>query len=343
MGYASEFLTLLFPFASKPEDRNNLCMLQVIDSLLAIKSQAPSSASPSAPERQRIRVAVEDIRRLLHQVMGGGMAEEFAEGLNALAKNGDRIEQAIIVWFRLLDVLVQNAERRYGGQHSRGSIKKRELQAVMRRLLRSDQFDFNLPNVPDYLEPMIIDIAVSWTVDALVTVTNSYGLWDEEASHDRIATLWVWVRFLTAPIWIPITWLVSLLWKLRNAIRVRMPLSPSVRSAIEAVERRGILARKQELSRDAIDVVLWINEHSKSLIAMVELVFSVVQEAERFTQLNGADKKQYARDLILEILHEAGFDVRSGVFYFIIEVVINTMIEVAVDLSFNKSRISKSS
>lgn len=83
--------------------------------------------------------------------------------------------------------------------------------------------------------------------------------------------------------------LIGIFW---YALRARAPLSPEIQSALEAVEREGLIVGQKQLLSGAVDLMVWIGTHRKQLIAAVELVFSAVQEAEGFFTLSGSEKKR---------------------------------------------------
>jgi hypothetical protein len=191
--------------------------------------------------------------------------------------------------------------------------------------------------VPEYLRPFIVDMVVDWCVDAVVLITNQYGLWEEPQPRQNsfraiIALAWKWVRTLCKPGWLVISWVFSRLWSL---LQPRITLSPAVLAAVKAVEREGLVAKPGDALTGIIGLLEWVGSHRAQLIAMFELAFAAVQEAESYLSLSGPEKKAYARSLVLAVLDELGFNQRVGLLYALISSLLDGAIEASVHL-FNK-------
>src|SRR6185369_14193432 len=101
-------------------------------------------------------------------------------------------QRAIVVWIDLVEVLIQNAERRYGATPGMGPMKAAEVKEVVRYFMRNRRL--NIPDIPQFLQPVIIDLAVDWSVDVLVLIANRYGLWVEKGSLTRPPTIFARFR-----------------------------------------------------------------------------------------------------------------------------------------------------
>lgn len=293
---------------------------------------ARSRSTTSEPD---IRTKLWQMRRLLEDTMGEGMEQDFVHALNVLGDRSDEIQKAVVVWVDLIEVLVQDAERRYGTASGRGKLKASEVKAVMRYLLRTDRFD--IPKVPEFLEPVLVDWVVDWSIDAIVLVTNDYGLWittdtSPEGMRMYLKIWWSWLVNLLKMIGYPIAWVGS---KIRLALRPRIQLTPEIQAALQAVEREGLLTDQTQILHDLTNLLTWIGLHRNQLIAAVELVFSAVQEAESYLELSGPAKKTYARKLVFAVLDDLGFVQKTGLLVAIIESMTSGLIESAVHL-FNK-------
>ena len=282
-----------------------------------------------------LRVAVSDMRRLLRVALGSGGSEELVATINLLAEHSGEIERAVVVWVDLVEALVQSAEQAYGSRPGRGRVKAAEVEEVIRRLL--GRSGIKIPNVPDVLRPMILDIAAGWIVDAVVHLTNRYGTWvDVEPAPRTIRSrILLWLRklgHLLRPVVAPLAWLVSRVWAWFS---VPAPLSPPVRAALAAVEREGLVGQTGELLRGVEEFFVWIGTHRAQVLASLDLVFAAVHQAESYLSLTGPEKKQYAHDLLLAVLDDVGLDMRAGVLVTTIESLADGAIEASVHL-FNK-------
>lgn len=284
--------------------------------------------------REELRSNIWEIRRLLHTAIEEGLDKELASVLNFLAKHSEEIQRAVVVWIDLIDVLIQNAERRYGNTPGMGQLKAAEVKEVVRYLMRDHKFD--IPNVPRFLEPVIINLLVDWTIDVVVLTSNHYGLWVEKETHTTsrsfFAVLWLRLRRRVRLIFLFLIWLYG---RIRQSLQRPMVIRPEVKAAIEAVEREGLIVNQGQLFRGVADLLVWVSSRRKALMVLVEVVSAAVQEAESYLTLSGPQKKAYARDLVLAVLDELGFKQRTGLLFALIDSTIHSSIEASVHL-FNK-------
>jgi hypothetical protein len=306
-------------------------VIQLIDRFFLWKK----GPRPVSPEEQRIRVSLETLRRLLQEAVNAGFDRDVADALRWLADNGPAIEKGVVAWVDLLELLVQDTEERFGTQPGRGEFKADQVKAVVRYLLRAERF--SLPRVPDYLQPLVLDVVVDWSIDAVVEIVNEHDLW--LPSREAPATLLQWLALqfrrllrLLRPLWEVLARVASwIYWGLHR----NLPLSPALRAALRRIEKEGMLVDPQQLLREVSRSLIWLGTHRRSVVAGVALISAAVQEAERFLELSGPRKKEYAQAFVWAVLDELGFDVKSGVVYALVNALIGSGIESAVHL-FNR-------
>jgi hypothetical protein len=266
--------------------------------------------------------------------MAEGLDKDLAAALDFLARHDEAIQRAIVVWIDLIEVLVQNAESRYGATPGRGPMKAAEVKEVVRYFMRNRRL--NLPDIPQFLQPVIIDLAVDWSVDILVLMANRYGLWVEKGALTRSQTIFarfrLWLRKRIRLLFLFVPWLFE---RIRRAIERPVVIPPEVKAAIDAVEREGLIVSEGQLFQGVADLLVWVSSRRRTLMVLVEVVSAAVNEAEGYLALSGPEKKAYARDLVLAVLDELGFAQRTGLLFAIIDSTINSAIEGSVHL-FNK-------
>jgi hypothetical protein len=304
-------------------------MFQLTDRFFAVKK---GPRPPLTEEEERIRVSLETLRRLLQEAVQAGFDRDVATILAWLGHNGPLIEKTVVAWIDLIELLVQHTEGRYGTGPGKGKLKAMEVKAVIRYLLRTQRF--NLPKVPDYLEPFVLEIVVDWSIDAVVELANDNDLWvptqEKPASFTkRLALFVLWLLRLLRPVWSGVARLVSWIYW---GLYYRMPLSPEIRAAVDRINKEGLMVNPQQLLKGLSEAVVWLGTHRRSIVAGVALISAAVQEAERFISLSGPEKKEYARAFVWAVLDELGFDVRSGLFYALVDALISSLIESAVHL-----------
>ena len=269
----------------------------------------------------------------LHEAMGGDMPERLAAVIRKLAEHSGDIEKAIVVWVRLLEILIQNAER--GRRSGQGQLKKSDVKAAVHYIFSENRFE--VPTIPHELQPLLLDFVADWTIDMIVFETDRYGLWVQEPPEPvtifylirmAIKRIKVWTR----PFW---EWLGGLLARIYIAIKYSEPLSPEVKKALDDVQAQGFFIDKRDFLKTGVETVIFIGSHGSQVIAIGQLVFGAVREAERFANLSGPEKKQYAQDAVLTVLAELGFPVDSGLIGAIIRSFVDGAIESAVDI-FNR-------
>lgn len=281
-------------------------------------------------EQEQIRVELWRMLGLLRTAMGPGMAEELGAMLRSLAADSDQIERGIAAWIGLIEILVQGSERQRpeGG----GRLKKAEVKSAMHDILSSGRF--KLPSIPRYLQPIILDFFVDWSIDALVSAANGYQLWDHQQPAPlsfRTFVNGLLNRALQAarPL---LEWLAGLAAGVYARLRYWAPLTPELRAALDKVERDGLITNKQQLMRRKTELVIFIGQHGQQVTALFQLVFEAVREAEFISELSGPQKKDYAINLIMEVLEEIGFPVDSPLFSAIARAVVSGAIESALNV-----------
>ena len=282
----------------------------------------------ASPEREDLRNEVWKMISLLREAKGGGVSQEFAKRLKFLDDHRDEIQRGLIAGICLIEVFVQDAER--ARPRGGGKIKKAQAKSAMFHILTSAKLD--IPGVPPILQPLVIDIIVDWSIDALVSVANDYALWgsDPPEPGGRLrSSIMIWLKRAIDPLWQPVA---EFLIRMVTSMKYREPLPPELRAAVLRVERDGLVATKNLLLKSGTDFLKFLGEHRSQAAAGVKLVFEAVHLSESFLSLSGPDKKKRARDLIIATLEDLGFPVGSGLIGVIVECLIDTGIESAVSI-----------
>lgn len=272
--------------------------------------------------------------RLFRSAVGPDRIDEIISMLNALSTNSDRIQRAVIVWLDLLEVLIQQTERRHGAAPGRGKLKALEVKQAVKYLLRTQHFP--LPNLSPALESLLVDYFVDIAIDVIVLQTNSYDLWEVQTTPSAGRRIWDTIqhKLLTAGMTLANLAARFLLW-LRNLLLPQPALSPQLKAALDAIERESEIPREQDLLVDVSRIFIWLGTHRTELVRSTELVFGAVQEAEALLRLTGAEKKRLAHDIIWRVLEDMNFIPRDGLVAALIDSAIDLLIEMSVHF-FNK-------
>lgn len=275
---------------------------------------------------------LDEIRALLRQVD----PDELLEVLDLVAHEWPWFQRAAVAWIDLIDALVHNAERRYAAR-GRGELKREEVKGVIVYLLHAERFD--IPRVPTYLGPVVIDVVADISVDAVVELLNLFqpDSWVEAtatppvAELPRRALLWV-KRFLTRFLFEPVA---------RAAARVylwfRRPrtLTPAVRTAVEAVATDSNITRRGGALHHLATIARGLARNRASLVAGVQIVGIVIDVVEDLSDMSGRQKKECAKRLFYDVVEDLGFDTSSWIVRVKLDVALDVAIDAVVAL-FNK-------
>jgi hypothetical protein len=281
-----------------------------------------SSTGAATPQQREISAELRQMIELLRKAKGGGVSQEFAKKLKILDDNRAEIEKGIVAWVKLVEVIVQGAEQRYPDGH--GARKKAQVRAALYQIVSGEEFQ--IPKVPRYLQPVIMEIVVDWFVEVIVANANEFDLWDDSQPKGWAGAIWTLVgmamKLLLAPLAEIFSWIYV-------KVRYKEPLTPELEAAVKEVKDTHLLSNKRALLGSPTDLITFVAEHSQQIAAGTRLFFEVVHQAERFVSMSGPDKKAYAREVILGVLEELGFPVRSGLFGAIVTAFIDSGIESA--------------
>lgn len=256
--------------------------------------------SPFDPE------TVQHVRALLAELTDDGAEAEFLAVSQELLSHASELTDVAKAWIRLVEVLVQDAESR-NRHDKRGTIKSGEVKWVLAYLLRTGRFQ--IPQVPSYLQPLAIDVVADLTINAVVGVLDDHDL--KTGSPVRRVT-----RFAGSLRWMAhqagrpfqglLNWLGTQAARLYTAIRFRAKVSPAMRSALAAVEEKGLVEQEQHLFDEVSQFFNWLATHGDVVTTLARLVSLAVTETERFVHLDGPGKKAYAEGLVFTVLQDAG-------------------------------------
>jgi hypothetical protein len=287
------------------------------------------SNDPDNAATHRMRVAVLRLEREFATLTRD--PNKFERSLLELGRLIVAFGPALVDWVDFIETLAQEATRQYGTEGGRGAFKRAQIQAVILQLARQSQN--GLGSSALFLEPFIVDIWAGSTADFIVSLLNRYQLWDPAApvrpARGRravIATVQPAQQILNRLS----RWLQSAAWWI--VLRLN-PLTPRMQQELDRANpdlRRAIAA--------VPDLLLWLQQNKSELQATVQIAATAVNEAEAagLLSMTGEQKQEYARDLILAFLDDAGFaDLDVGLVRAIASATIDVVIDCIVGL-FNK-------
>lgn len=282
----------------------------------------PGSVELSEEERSRIRMSLWRIRRDLETLAATGFFDDLGDMLRDQREGGG---DALRAWFDLIEEVAQAVEQFHGRRSGRGALKKREVKGTLLYFLFKSRVD--LPRIPGFIEPFVLEMAVDLAIDATVEVLNWNELWTDAPPQrplgatvratvvNRPFALIYWMaRLLTVAAWRVIFWL--------------HPAPPRARLVVDRfLERDQTLARRLRL------FVEFAVRHARDLIPLTDIVSSAVIEAEHFLVSDGPRKKAYAREVVLAFLEDsAGLPDRDSPRFQVVQWLVDAGIEIVVQL-----------
>lgn len=285
--------------------------------------------------KERVDDLTEKINEIEAKIKGAldpQILNDMVALLGKVAERSVEIEKSVVAWLDLVEALVQEAERAYWNQRGRGADKARLVKDALQELLSSDKND--IPRVPKALQPMVKDILVDWSIDAVVVLARENGLWQEPdaqtSSPGIFKRLLAWPRRLVKPL---VNGLLNVVAWVYEKSRRRRILSPEVKRAIAAVQRDGLLLSQRDMFIGVSTGVEWVAKHRQQIVPLVQVVFTAVREADAFLDMRGPEKKAYARDLVLAVMSKMGIVSTSSPFFGLATLMVDAMIETSVHLA----------
>lgn len=293
------------------------------------------------PIIEQARRTVWLLRRFYEEATKDGFAESALREFRLLIPSGVEAARFFVTWIDLVETLCQESERYYGTKKGQGPYKAEQVKAALLHLILEDE-NFDIPKVPSFLEPIVVEMFVNISIDVVVKLLNRDKLWVPAPRgpippRNLIAAI---VRgFTRLAKWLmrlaPVVRLGAWIRKVSlNAILQGNPLSPAVRRQLDIIKQNDGPTIEDVLKRIE-HLIKWIADHRDNIVALVELVSVAAQEAESFIQLSGSEKKEFARELVIAFLEDYAI-IRTQIAYIITEWVLDWAIDAVVRV-FNKN------
>jgi hypothetical protein len=281
------------------------CLL--IDTLgAALLGRGPDNEDD--PMLRRARLFAWRLERAYADAAGEHIEDLFAD-LGVVGQDFQNLGWAVVEWLNLTETLVQEAEKLYGPGPGKGKLKAAQVKAVLIHVALTDD-TLDIPGVPRMFRAIVVEAGVNIAIDFVVALLNANdGLWQANESDRqpiKAALAWPLIWFEAFGRWIERgtfgLWLSD---AINRAVLKANPLTPALAAAVETMRQDDRLSIRQ-VRENVAHVIRWVQAHRAQLAALVQLVSVAVQEAEAFLTLTNAQKKAYARALVLVFLEDSG-------------------------------------
>jgi hypothetical protein len=294
-------------------------------------------------ESRRLRRAILRITDDLNDFLTDDVRHDLIEMLDYIDRNRGRYREAVLLWIDLLEDVAATVESHYGS--GTGPLKNRKVRAAMYYLIKGFIGDQPLPDVPSFLRPIALEIAIRASIEFLVSLDNPYTKDDEMRPR-----LWESVaKPPVQPVWnmtVRMTDVMDHFCERLTAVFVRIFLPPprltgSLRHKVDLIlaqwqERNRTTGTTpvQRTVRPVIDAALWVGQHAQQIRALVDLVSVAVTEAARLTHLSREDRFEVVKGAVVEII-QRDFGFTGPVWNVIVRLGVDLMAE-AIERLFRK-------
>jgi hypothetical protein len=287
---------------------------EMIADLTAVICLAPFVQQPDESTLRGGRELADAIRRIkrdLDDFLTDDVKNGMRELLDHIDRNRDRYRDAVLLWVDLMEEIAALMEHEYGD--GTGAMKQRKVRAAMYYLMKSFVGNQPLPHVPPFLRPIVLEIAIRWTVEFLVTLDNAQSqrpqLWDgivtPAKGHSRALTTEVhfvaWWEHLQERLG---TWIVGWFLKpprLTGTLRLKVDLI--IRQWAERNEATGTTP-VERTAGTVFQTAIWIGDHADEVRALVDLVSVAVLEAAKLSRLSRNQRIAVIKEAIVILVQE---------------------------------------
>jgi hypothetical protein len=254
--------------------------------------------------------AIRRIRRDLENFLTPDVLHDIETLLDHIEKNRGRYRDAILLWIDLLEEIAALMERELGD--GTGPLKNRRVRAAVYHLMKGFIGDQPMPNVPAFLRPIVLEIAIRVTIEFLVALDHPERgpeLWERLDTRSGEKGMILRTQVATArrvEDWKERfgAWLVRLFFrppKLRGKLRVKVE---AILARWEERNRQTNTTPAQRTVRPIIDSALWIGRHADQVRALVDLVGVAVREAAKLSNLSRSERIDVIKEAVVILIQE---------------------------------------
>lgn len=333
------------------ERKRNVTLAEVpemIADLTAVLCLAPCFEQPSGSVRRDARELAAAIRRIksdLDDFLTDEVRNDLEQLLQHIDRNRDRYRDAVLLWIDLLEEISALMEGEYGDKT--GPLKNRKVRAAMYYLMKGFVGKQELPNVPPFLRPIVLEVAIRWTVEFLVALDNKQcdrpELWEGiSPEKPRGELLKMDVRFTaTWDRWMELlgTWIVG--WFLKPP-----KLDGKLRVKVDAILQRW---HERNMETDTTPVertvgvvfrtVRWVGDHANEMRALVDLLTVAVVEAAKLSRLSRNERIAVVKEAMV-ILIQDDLGLTGPLWGEIIRVMVDIMADSIEDLFSKRGHLA---
>lgn len=241
------------------------------------------------------------VRRVFDALAVPGTQEKLARDFAEILPGAG----VLIGWFDIVARAVAAAEQRYGTGN--GKKKARAVRGVILRFLH--KVDIELPNVPDFLEPLVFDAAIQASIEAMVALYDVNRLWPDTVPDTGVTegTAAWWRRFVSR--------VNKALEKLAWRIVLRAEaVDPEFEAEVAAATDTVAVEKVRSTVMAFLHLTAGLATDRAFVKAVMEVISVAVREAEAAGHWDGPTKRAFATALVLAMMEEFGW-IPEGAWY----------------------------
>jgi hypothetical protein len=308
----------------------------------------PRQPDPDDPREVEADELIEDFWKLardLDQALTPEVRSDLAAWIDHLNANRADYAQSVNAWLDLIEEVCLAIEVEYGS--NTGSVKLRRVRSVAFQLARRFMGDAPLPDLPDFVRPVVIDIATRATVTFIIDLVNvpdpDRGLWRKTLPQGPGGETLQPNRRLTkigakvvARQQSFLEWLIG--WLLQPP-----PLPAKLQAKVDAILAKwdAETARTgrppvQRVVQAVFDLLAWAGRHRPEIRAATDALSIVVHWSFEFTELTRDGRIDLIKRALARYFEEMG--IGGTLFDSLMRVGIDLVVDATIDI-FVKRRV----
>jgi hypothetical protein len=278
------------------------------------------------------------LRRDLDAIFTDAVRSELVRVIQGIEANREIYRRSFLAWLDLIEDLCLDAERDLGP--GTGPIKLRRVKAAMFHLLYRSVENVDLPGIPSYVEPLVLNLGIRWSIEFVITLVNSpdpdRSLWRYTSPQGALSIPQRW--WLTRPDpWKRLVkrkdalaeWLVEAVvnWLLRPP-KLSRSLQRKVDAIVHTWDEYATDGRPpiQQLAETAFAALEWVGTHGDQVRAAIDAISIVVHWTAEFADLTREQRIDLIKDTLI-VYFEEDLGVSGPYFRFVLRLAIDFTVD----------------
>jgi hypothetical protein len=302
----------------------------------------PRRSDPDDPREVEADQLIEDFWKLardLDTALTAEVRRDLAAWIEHLSDNRDEYAISINAWVDLIEDVCLTVEVEYGNQT--GPLKMRRVRSVAFQLAQRFMGDAPLPDIPDFVRPVVIDLVTRATVTFIIDLVNvpdpDRSLWRNTLPVTAGGTTLTRSRpvaKLGAKVVVRqqsfLEWLIG--WLLRPP-----PLPARLQRKVDAIlaqwdaeTAKTGMPPVQRVIQSAFELLAWVGHHRPQIKAATDALSIVVHWSFEFTELTREGRVDLIKRALVRYFSESGIE--GTLFDSLLSVAVDLIVDATIDV-----------